>query len=105
MKFRELFDITYYDGAGLSRKNRISANEMMAILKYTKKYKDIFPRKRNRIYEKSGTLTGVSVLAGYTVIDEVWSPFTIMINSKVKSSYRFKLACKINDCNNIHEIN
>jgi serine-type D-Ala-D-Ala carboxypeptidase/endopeptidase (penicillin-binding protein 4) len=55
---------TVEEGAGLSRNNRITISQGIKMLKYFYPYRDLLVEE-NGISYKSGTLTGVSNLAGY----------------------------------------
>lgn len=68
--------ITMEDGAGLSRKNRITASAMLRVLEKFKPHAHLLPEKKNgRI--KSGTLDGVYNYAGYLADAR---PFVILLN-------------------------
>jgi len=52
------------EGSGLSRENRVSAMDMLAVLKSFRPYKDLLRRKHG-VYYKTGTLNGIRARAGY----------------------------------------
>jgi D-alanyl-D-alanine carboxypeptidase/D-alanyl-D-alanine-endopeptidase (penicillin-binding protein 4) len=56
--------ITLAEGSGISRSNRISARDMNRVLERFKPYRFLMTTKNNETY-KTGTLGGVSTLAGY----------------------------------------
>jgi D-alanyl-D-alanine carboxypeptidase/D-alanyl-D-alanine-endopeptidase (penicillin-binding protein 4) len=60
----ELKDIKVVEGSGISRKNRVSALDMLAILKRFKLYRHLLKRKDNVFY-KTGSLKGIRTMAGY----------------------------------------
>ena len=60
-----LKNIQVEEGSGLSRKNQISPYQMALLLRAFEKYKNLLPEKMEGIVAKTGTLTGVSCLAGY----------------------------------------
>ncbi len=59
-----LNDVEIAEGSGISRKNRLSALDMFAVLKRFEPYRDLLVRK-GRAHYKSGTLKGVKTRAGY----------------------------------------
>ncbi|BHH84005.1 D-alanyl-D-alanine carboxypeptidase/D-alanyl-D-alanine endopeptidase [Desulforhopalus sp. 52FAK] len=72
---------TIYDGAGLSRKNQISARGLVRVLENFAPYKNILPQK-NGLYVKSGTLDGVYCYGGYLKINNHSVPFAILLNQQ-----------------------
>jgi len=52
------------EGSGISRKNRVSAIDMLAILKRFKPYRHLLKRKGNVLF-KTGSLKGIRTRAGY----------------------------------------
>ncbi|MCP4680736.1 MAG: hypothetical protein GY864_00200 [Desulfobacterales bacterium] len=63
---KELYikDIEFAEGSGISRENRISALDMLAILKRFKPYRHML-RKKGDVFFKTGTLKGIRTRAGY----------------------------------------
>jgi D-alanyl-D-alanine carboxypeptidase/D-alanyl-D-alanine-endopeptidase (penicillin-binding protein 4) len=59
-----LRDIKIVEGSGLSRENRLSALDMLAVLKQFKPYRHLL-RQKDWVYYKTGTLTGVRTRVGY----------------------------------------
>ncbi|MCK5725608.1 MAG: D-alanyl-D-alanine carboxypeptidase, partial [Thiotrichaceae bacterium] len=80
------------DGAGLSRKNRLSPQHLVELLGYFKPWRHLLPEIERRVYAKSGTLNRVSTLAGYVVDKGQWKPFAIMMNQSVPYKLRNKIA-------------
>jgi len=80
------------DGAGLSRNNRLAPNQLIDVLQAFKPWMKLLPEIENRVYAKSGTLIGVSTLAGYIKKEQQLLPFAMMINQKVPYRFRNKLA-------------
>jgi len=78
-------NINIVEGSGLSRKNRISAQDMLKITEEFKPYRNLMRHSGNE-YFKTGTLKGISTRAGYLVNQEnsLFS-FIIMINTQGKS--------------------
>jgi D-alanyl-D-alanine carboxypeptidase/D-alanyl-D-alanine-endopeptidase (penicillin-binding protein 4) len=60
----DLKDIKVVEGSGISRKNRVSALDMLAILKRFEPYRHLLKRKGNVLF-KTGSLTGIRTRAGY----------------------------------------
>ena len=52
------------EGSGISRKNRLSARDMLAILKHFKPYRHLLNRENGVLY-KTGSLKGIRTRAGY----------------------------------------
>ena len=80
------------EGAGLSRKNRLSAKQLIDVLEKLEPYKHLLPNQSPEIFAKSGTLSNVSTYAGYINRDDHWSPFAIMINQRVNFHFREEVA-------------
>ncbi|MCP4113453.1 MAG: D-alanyl-D-alanine carboxypeptidase [Desulfobacteraceae bacterium] len=59
-----LKDIQIVEGSGISRQNKISALDMLAILKAFKPNRYLLTRK-GKVWYKSGTLKGINTRAGY----------------------------------------
>lgn len=60
----QLENIKIVEGSGISRKNRLSALDMLAVLKGFSPYRNLLTRDGNILY-KSGTLRGIQARAGY----------------------------------------
>jgi len=60
----QLKDVEIVEGSGISRKNRISALDMLAILKKFEPYRHLLKKKGNMLY-KTGGLRGIKTRAGY----------------------------------------
>ncbi len=52
------------EGSGISRKNRVSALDMLAVLEAFKPHRHLLKRTGNTLY-KTGTLRGISTRVGY----------------------------------------
>jgi D-alanyl-D-alanine carboxypeptidase/D-alanyl-D-alanine-endopeptidase (penicillin-binding protein 4) len=84
------------EGSGLSRNNRISPREMVRILDVMAPYKgllnDYKARPNSTYFAKTGTLNGVSSLAGFAArpdCDEV--RFAVIINDDVPTETRHRI--------------
>ena len=80
------------EGAGLSRKNRLSAQQLIDVLQKFESYRYLMPTQTPEIFAKSGTLKDVSTYAGYLHRNDYWSPFAIMINQRVNFHFREEVA-------------
>jgi D-alanyl-D-alanine carboxypeptidase/D-alanyl-D-alanine-endopeptidase (penicillin-binding protein 4) len=81
------------DGAGLSRKNEVSAREMMILLDYFEPYRYLLPLKDGLFRAKTGTLNGVNTYMGYMKAGPgKWVKFVILVNDAVHGGYKYQLA-------------
>ena len=80
------------DGAGLSRTNRLSPKQLTELLQAFRNWQQLLPEVDPGIYAKSGTLTGVSALAGYLVKGGGWQPFAVVMNENVPYHLRNQIA-------------
>jgi D-alanyl-D-alanine carboxypeptidase/D-alanyl-D-alanine-endopeptidase (penicillin-binding protein 4) len=72
------------EGSGISRKNRITAGQMLTVLRAFDPHHRLMRRDQNEFY-KTGTLRGISTRAGYLLNSEGQRhPFVIMRNSPGK---------------------
>ena len=76
--------IRIVDGAGLSRKNSINCQTMMAVLQRFRKYSYLLPIKKN-IPLKSGTMTGVYAYAGYFDQSQDAPAFVLILNQNINN--------------------
>ena len=83
---------SFKDGAGLSRGNRISPSQLVDLLNDFKQWAYLLPEIEKNVYAKSGTLNGVSTLAGYIKRYNQYEPFAIMMNQRVPYRLRNKIA-------------
>ncbi|MBK5968004.1 MULTISPECIES: D-alanyl-D-alanine carboxypeptidase/D-alanyl-D-alanine-endopeptidase [Thiorhodovibrio] len=92
-------DFRIEDGAGLSRGNRLSGEQMMQLLGAMAQYRDLLPAKDNepRVRAKTGTLSGVSCYAGFVQRPEGWVPFSLMINQAAPYDLRLRVARALAD--------
>ncbi len=80
------------DGAGLSRQNRLSPQQLTELLQAFRNWKHLLPEVEPGIYAKSGTLNGVSALAGYLTNHGEWQPFAVVMNENVPYNLRNRIA-------------
>jgi len=84
-------DLSIVEGSGISRNDRVSARQMLAILEAFEPYRFLM-RRQGREYYKTGTLNGISTRAGF-ITDNSGTRFryVVMINSPGKSTARIML--------------
>ena len=85
-------DFRIDEGAGLSRDNRLSARQLLAVVKAFAPYRDLLPAEGGDIRAKTGTLSGVSCYAGFVRRDGDWVPFGLMINQPASWDLRLRVA-------------
>ncbi|NNG06353.1 MAG: peptidase S13, partial [Desulfobacteraceae bacterium] len=70
------------EGSGLSRRNRISAAQMIKVLDYFRPYRHLLPHE-GRAWSKTGTLNDVKSVAGYIVPEHANAlSFVIILNGR-----------------------
>lgn len=69
------------EGAGLSRENRLSAEQLVELLSAFEPYHDLLPEIQPGVFAKTGTLKGVRTLAGYIEQPAGRYRFAILINN------------------------
>ncbi|MEW6593910.1 MAG: D-alanyl-D-alanine carboxypeptidase [Thermodesulfobacteriota bacterium] len=72
-------EFTVEEGSGLSRKNRVTPQAMIALLRAFRPYADLMPM-RDGVMVKTGTLNGVYSYAGYFQGPLGLDPFVLMLN-------------------------
>ena len=80
------------EAAGLSRKNKLSARQVMDILQRFRAYRSLLGQQSPGIVAKSGTLNGVRNFAGYIQRQPHWLPFVVIINQTVPYRFREQIA-------------
>lgn len=85
-------NVVFQEGAGLSRKNRISPRQLVELLQKFTEYRHLLPEVEPGVFAKSGTLNKVSTLAGYIVDGNEWKPFALMMNQAVPYKLRNRIA-------------
>ena len=82
----QLKDMTIVEGSGISRNNRVSADQMLRILAEFESQRTLM-RRRGREYYKTGTLHGISTRAGYIESGSGgFYRYVVMMNSHGKST-------------------
>ncbi|EIC23355.1 D-alanyl-D-alanine carboxypeptidase/D-alanyl-D-alanine-endopeptidase [Thiorhodovibrio frisius] len=92
-------DFRIEDGAGLSRGNRLSGEQMIELLGALADYRQLLPEQDNepRVRAKTGTLSAVSCYAGFVERPQGWVPFSLMINQAAPYDLRRRLAQALAD--------
>ncbi|MBN3561065.1 D-alanyl-D-alanine carboxypeptidase [Aliamphritea spongicola] len=86
-------DFNVSDGAGLSRQNRLSARQLMAVLESFRPWAYLLPARGERIQAKTGTFWDNHSYAGYYLDEQQeWQAFVLLINTTMKAGYRFRFA-------------
>jgi D-alanyl-D-alanine carboxypeptidase/D-alanyl-D-alanine-endopeptidase (penicillin-binding protein 4) len=90
-------DFRIEDGAGLSRDNRLSARQLVAVMQSFAPNRDLMPTQEGNpnVRAKTGTLTGVSSYAGYVRRGGAWEPFALLINQPVDGGLRRRVASEL----------
>lgn len=83
------------EGSGLSRRNQVSSRQITMLLGKFERYRDLLPEKEGFL-AKTGSLNGVSALAGYFTLPKHGQVrFSIIINSAIPPLYKFRAAEQI----------
>jgi D-alanyl-D-alanine carboxypeptidase/D-alanyl-D-alanine-endopeptidase (penicillin-binding protein 4) len=78
--------MTIYEGSGISRKNRVTAEHMLTVLDEFAPYRYLMRRQKNE-YFKTGTLYGISTRAGYILNNNnQLYRYVVMINTPGKTT-------------------
>ena len=81
------------DGAGLSRQNKLTPRQLMAVLERFREWAYLLPTRGERIQAKTGTFWDNHSYAGYYLDSEQqWQAFVLLINTTMKSGYRYRFA-------------
>ena len=84
--------IKIVEGSGLSRKNHLSAYDMLAILEKFKPYKDLLKGKDHVLY-KTGSLNGIRARAGYIESQRLGSCYFAVFFNRKGSNIRSMVRC------------
>ncbi len=85
------------EGAGLSRRNRLSARQLVEVLQRLRPYAHLLPQRSPGIRAKTGTLKGVSSYAGYIGEGRQQKIFALIINQAVPYDLRLRVAEALRD--------
>lgn len=85
------------EGSGLSRNNRLSAQQLVSVLGDFQRWKDLLPQYGPDVYAKTGTLNGVRTLAGFAKIHTQWQPFAIFVNEQAPRKLRHQVLNELMD--------
>ena len=85
-------NFSFREGAGLSRNNRISPEQLVHLLQNFSQWRHLLPEVETGVFAKSGTLKKVSTLAGFIVENGEWKPFALMMNQSVPYKLRNRIA-------------
>lgn len=92
-------DFAVFEGAGLSRNNKVTPRQMIALLKYFERHRDLLAIEQQHFRAKTGSLRGVSTLAGYFSRPERSDVrFAILINDASSRDQRFAAAKALRAC-------
>jgi len=82
----QIKDIIFVEGSGISRENRVSADQMMRVLAKFEPHRTLM-RRQGREYYKTGTLNGINTRAGYIASSNGGLyRYVVMINTPGKST-------------------
>jgi len=82
----QINDLAIVEGSGISRENRVSANQMLRVLAKFKSHRTLM-RRQGREYYKTGTLYGINTRAGYVASrNGGFYRYVVMINTPGKST-------------------
>lgn len=86
-------DFRILEGSGLSKLNRVTPRQMVALLRYFEPDQNLLPVKDRVFLAKTGTLNNANTYAGYFPLPNGHSArFAIMVNGHVPYDTKFKLA-------------
>ncbi len=87
---------TILEGSGLSRGTKLSARQMMEVVKAFTPYRFLLRTfKKGKVMAKTGTLKGVSCYAGFVNRNGKWQPFSVLINQSVGGNLRKNAAIQM----------
>ncbi len=84
-QYLDMTDIYLVEGSGLSRENKLTANQLLKLLKAFEPYAHLLKEKNNVLY-KTGTLKGVSNRIGFMSLEGKNYTFVILRNGNGPTS-------------------
>lgn len=85
--------LAIFEGAGLSRQNRLSAQQLIDILEVFRPWRHLLPAHNGKVRAKTGTLSGVRTYAGYYQDqDAQWRAFALLLNKPITYRFRYRFA-------------
>ena len=84
--------IKIVEGSGLSRKNHLSAYDMLVILEKFNPYKDLLKRQDHVLY-KTGSLNGIRARAGYIESQRLGSCYFVVFFNRKGSNIKAMVRC------------
>jgi len=81
------------EGSGLSRKNKLTASQMLKIVNHFTPYQHLLRIDKQRFQAKTGTLKGISTYAGFILSPKGGNyPFVIMMDKSRWGGDRYMVA-------------
>ena len=86
------------EGAGLSRRNRLSPKQLVELLRAFEPHRKLLPKEAGLFDAKTGSLRGVNTLIGYFEDRQGRTVrFALLVNDTVPHTYKFTLAKQLRD--------
>ncbi|MDY6952712.1 MAG: D-alanyl-D-alanine carboxypeptidase [Thermodesulfobacteriota bacterium] len=89
-----LHDISLVEGSGISRKNRLSATDMLVVLDAFAPHRSLL-NHRGHVWHKGGTLKGLRTAAGYIERKGKWYAFVVYLEGRDRDIEAF--ICDLGD--------
>ena len=88
-------NVAFFEGAGLSTHNQITPRQLLELVIRFEPWQHLLDEVATDVFAKTGTLTGVSTLAGFTDSGKERRAFAILINENVDAGFTRELASEI----------